>query len=120
MSNSATVETLTAEVLVLMVGNRQVTLSVYRQLDSVPKTASEIEHFEAFGRVRTGKTLTIEDHYGFKDKFYPELELVGRDTRSGSLVRLAVYEFDLQRSDLVLQRVREWRKLPLIVLAGLR
>jgi hypothetical protein len=43
----ATVEVLTAAVRVLMVGNRQVTLSVYRQLDEV--TPAEIE---PFGRVR--------------------------------------------------------------------
>lgn len=35
MSNTATVETLTAEVRVLMVGNRQITAGVANQLDSV-------------------------------------------------------------------------------------
>lgn len=44
---SATVETLTAEVRTLMVGNRQITLSVYRQLDREP-----YELIEPFGRVR--------------------------------------------------------------------
>lgn len=48
--NTATVETLTAEVRVLMVGNRQVTLSVYRQLDEAP-----LSDVEPFGRVRDGK-----------------------------------------------------------------
>jgi hypothetical protein len=43
---SATVELLTAQVRILQVGSRQVTLSVYRQLDQVP--ADEIE---PFGRV---------------------------------------------------------------------
>lgn len=35
-STTATVETLTAEVRALMVGSRQVTMSVYNQLDRVP------------------------------------------------------------------------------------
>jgi hypothetical protein len=46
-SQSATVEVLTAEVRTLHVGSRQVTLSVYRQLDWVP--ADEIE---PWGRVQ--------------------------------------------------------------------
>jgi hypothetical protein len=45
-STTATVETLTAEVRVLMVGSRQVTLSVYGQLDEVGP-----EDIEPFGRV---------------------------------------------------------------------
>ena len=44
-SSTATVETLTAEVRVLMVGNRQITLSVAKQLDEVP--IAEIEVFGA-------------------------------------------------------------------------
>jgi hypothetical protein len=52
---TANVETLTAEVRVLMVGNRQVTLSIYRQLDVV-----ELEEIEPFGRVNDGKELTSE------------------------------------------------------------
>lgn len=47
-TNTATVETLTAEVQALMIGSRQVTLSVYRQLDEVPWD----ENFSPFGRVR--------------------------------------------------------------------
>lgn len=47
---TATVEVLAAEVRVLMVGSRQVTLSVYRQLDEV-----EPENIEPFGRVRDAK-----------------------------------------------------------------
>lgn len=45
-SHEATVSTLTAEVRVLMVGNRQITQSVAKQLDVVP-----IGQLEAFGRV---------------------------------------------------------------------
>lgn len=46
-TTTARVEVLTAEVRVLMVGSRQVTLSVYAQLDS----AERVEHIEPFGRV---------------------------------------------------------------------
>lgn len=45
---TATVETLTAEVRVLKVGNRQITKSVYLQLDSMPPS----DEFHPFGRVR--------------------------------------------------------------------
>jgi hypothetical protein len=44
---AARVDVLTAEVRALMVGSRQVTLSVYRQLD-----ATAAEDCEPFGRVR--------------------------------------------------------------------
>jgi hypothetical protein len=48
-TSTATVETLAAEVRVLMVGNRQVTLSVAKQLDWVP-----LVDLELFGRVKLG------------------------------------------------------------------
>jgi hypothetical protein len=69
-SKTATVETLTAEVRVLMVGSRQVTMSVYNQLDQV--TPAEIE---PFGRVAP-KTATG----GW-------VHVIGRHTDSGVLVR---------------------------------
>jgi hypothetical protein len=50
--HEATVEVLTAEVRVLQVGRRQVTLSVVRQLDWA-NPADVVP----FGRVRTGDTL---------------------------------------------------------------
>jgi len=46
---SASVGVLTAEVRVLMVGSRQVTLSVARQLDFVPMSS-----IEPFGRIKSG------------------------------------------------------------------
>lgn len=49
-TNTATIETLTAEVRVLMVGSRQVTLSVARQLDRV-----KIDEISPFGRVKLDK-----------------------------------------------------------------
>ena len=71
-SATATVEVLTAEVRVLMVGSRQITLSVYRQLDY-----AEPADLEPFGRVRSNKELA-ERH----------LELVG--ARGGVLVRSSI------------------------------
>lgn len=54
--NTANVETLTAEVRVLMVGSRQVTLSVARQLDYYELLYDdEVLEFTPFGRVRTGR-----------------------------------------------------------------
>lgn len=69
-SKSATVETLTAEVCVLMVGSRQVTLSVYNQLDWAP--SSEIE---PLGRVNP------------KDALHGWVYVVGRNNDGGALVR---------------------------------
>lgn len=66
-SQSAKVETLTAEVKTLQVGNRQVTLSVYRQLDEVGPL-----EIEPFGRVH--------------DKSQRGLWVVGRSA-SGELVK---------------------------------
>lgn len=67
---TAQVKLLTAEVRTLQVGNRQVTLSVFRQLD----TLLNLENFEPFGRVRDG-------HDDFR-----EVKMVGRDTTTDALV----------------------------------
>jgi hypothetical protein len=72
-TQSARVDVLTAEVRALQVGSRQVTLSVYRQLDRLP--VNERSFFEPFGRVRDN-----QDPSG--------VNLVGRDTRTSALVRL--------------------------------
>lgn len=69
-NNTATVEVLTAEVRALMVGSRQVTLSVYRQLDLVSR-----ERMEPFGRVCDNKIEKESD-----------ISLVGRDALNGTLV----------------------------------
>ena len=57
-TNTATVETLTAEVRVLMVGSRQITLSVARQLDSYNIFDTydhfDLDQFVPFGRIRAG------------------------------------------------------------------
>ena len=50
MTTTARVEVLTAEVRVLQVGSRQITLSVARQLDEVPP-----DDIEPFSRICTGR-----------------------------------------------------------------
>jgi hypothetical protein len=70
-NSSATVVALTAEVRALMIGSRQVTLSVYRQLDTVDHTECE-----PFGRVRDPQNV---EGYG--------VYVVGRHVQTGSLVR---------------------------------
>ena len=69
---TATVETLTAEVRVLMVGSRQITLSVYGQLDEV-----ESHKIEPFGRVSP------------KEAERGWTYVVGKHTETGELVRSA-------------------------------
>lgn len=126
---NATVRTLTAEVRTLVVGSRQVTMSVYNQLDEV-----EWDELEPFGRVCPRGAWSYAIH------------VVGRSTRptdTGALVRSWVpndLAIDiLRRGDSLPDGVpslwselteteREsieraliaWEKLPLIVLAGLR
>jgi hypothetical protein len=68
---TAHIEVLTAEVRTLMVGSRQVTLSVYRQLDWASP-----DQCEPFGRVRDSKDDDFERTY-----------IVGRGTTTGSLIR---------------------------------
>ena len=51
---TATVETLTAEVRVLMVGNRQITQSIAKQLDRV-----KLDQLDMFGRVRLGGDMFV-------------------------------------------------------------
>jgi hypothetical protein len=61
MSESASVEVLSAEVRVLQVGNRQITRSVYRQLDEATS-----ERSEPFGRrvLRDTRQLSEEKRRG--------------------------------------------------------
>ena len=77
-SATATVETLTAEVRVLMVGKRQVTMSVFRQLDTVDW--EEWETLELFGRVR-----------GTRKDEQDILYVVGRVKDTGVLVRSSIH-----------------------------
>lgn len=77
MSETAKVEVLTAEVRALMVGNRQITLSVFRQLDWV-----NISEIKIFGRVNDEKTL---------NEFRGHPLLVVGANNKGILCRSAVY-----------------------------
>jgi hypothetical protein len=98
-THEATVEVLTAEVRVLMVGSRQVTLSVYSQLDSVDDVL-----IEPFGRVRP-RNADAEYVY-----------LIGKRSASGELVRasIPVAEASICRhahlGELVYQRYEHLRK----------
>lgn len=75
-TEAASVEVLTAEVRTLMVGSRQVTLSVYRQLDEVKFT-----EMDPFGRVRGTST-------GDKRNW---IEVVGARKSDHSLCRASIY-----------------------------
>ena len=109
-TTTATIETLTAEVRTLVVGSRQITLSVAKQLDFV-----DLSRLRVFGRVRI-----------FKGAHY----VVGAD-RNGQLA-LAQYwplgnysgRYDVRPNP---DALRAWDALnkaaaasPLIVLAGLK
>jgi hypothetical protein len=74
-TESASAKVLSAKIRVLEVGSGQITMSVYRQLDAV-----SLERFEPFGRVKDNKLKSGEG----------ALHLVGRDTRTGALVRYDV------------------------------
>lgn len=134
---SARVDVLTAEVRTLMVGNRQVTLSVYRQLDLV-----EPYEIEPFGRVRDSKDdvtrRLIESFVHSSNDPYGRdgVHVVGRDVDTGALVRSSVWDRRVRPgapaypSHYPFDWLKEWIEcdphhgpwsgLPLIVLAGLR
>ena len=139
---TATVETLTAEVHVLKVGNRQITRSVYLQLDSTLPDCG----FHAFGRVRSGSRPSIPGNILARATSLTSarsVELVGRDNYSGALVRSHAFYFDCDHAFGSECGCGEWVNgvrqpptvdhwlphdrytmglisLPLIVLAGLR
>ena len=97
-TQTATVETLTAEVRVLMVGSRQITLSVAKQLDVIP-----LSRLKPFGRI----LLPADDRY-----------VIGADSQTGAL-SLSPTRHEVQhRAYITLTPHPELRKL--IVLAGLR
>ncbi|MDP9335241.1 MAG: hypothetical protein M3Q30_18315 [Actinomycetota bacterium] len=73
---TAEVQVLTAEVRTLQVGSRQVTMSVYRQLDKV-----DPEWCEPFGRVSDDKNRSPSSYYS------RTVYVIGRDVRDGTLVR---------------------------------
>lgn len=137
---TARVEVLTAEVRTLQVGNRQVTLSIFRQLDHV-----EPDEIEPFGRVRDGRAEYGEDvevHVVGRRRTTSELvrsscrRLVGRQERVPTYEHyqgrfrhgeqgedgrpLTAYESYLREHFVAGPHWAEWSALPLIVLAGLR
>lgn len=120
----ATVEVLTAEVRTLMVGSRQVTLSVYRQLDEVDifETVLSDATFVPFGRVRSGTKYNDLDRRDMPVKREARAEFVGMRVSDGSLARVVVLPGDYPLSDEETARtISAWEEtLPLIVLAGLR
>jgi hypothetical protein len=79
MTESARFEVLSAEIRILQVGNGQITRSMYRQLDEV-----SIERFEAFGRVKDNEPKSGDNKLKSGERV---LQLVGRDTKTGALVR---------------------------------
>jgi hypothetical protein len=112
--HEATVEVLTAEVRVLMVGSRQVTLSVYGQLDLVRP-----DHIEPFGRV--SRKPHCRDAWDFGRRVSPDcpgdcVDVVGRSLNTGALVRSC----GRRGSGSFFRECGAWDALPLIVLAGLR
>lgn len=100
--NTATVETLTAEVRVLKMGTRQVTKAVARQLDRISDS-----HLEPFGRL------------GFDPKGIGMRNwLIGRSKIDGTLC--VAFYFDpvsaWEKEDV--EQYAAYQALPLIVLAG--
>ena len=74
---TATVELLTAEVRVLKVGSRQVTLSVYRQLDWVKH-----DYIEPFGRVSDSQDQHRDNKHDMRNIY-----IIGKSKEDGTLVR---------------------------------
>jgi len=118
MNQTATVEVLTAEVRVLMVGSRQITMGVFTQLDEVYE-----DGIEAFGRVRPRNSQDF-------------IWVVGKHKDDGTLARSCARRWlrpgngdpndgygehwATPPDEKELSIAREWAALPLIVLASLR
>jgi hypothetical protein len=118
-ATEATVQTLTAEVRTLMLGSRQVTLSVARQLDVVP-----LEQLEVMGRINLSeKGRRIKDAWGNNDWLPPAHYVIGR-APDGTLALATYIRSRRQALDMVGEE--GWpvhlaaSRAPLIILAGLR
>ena len=125
----ARVQLLTAEVRTLVVGARQVALSVYAQLDECPP-----ELIEPFGRVRPREAGRW--HTYVVGRIYGELVRSsvlskrawqqGKRISYGETGQLDVGNIrymipnNVERQDALAALATEWEKLPLIVLAGLQ
>jgi hypothetical protein len=127
----AHVQVLTAEVRTLIVGSRQITMSVHDQLDDVAPG-----RLKPFGRVRpkntTGRYVRVIGHdtaTGALVRSYVPCRPMDLDERgwlyigAGSRARYAHWDADAdaeqQKRDLAKVAAR-WAALDLIVLAGLR
>jgi hypothetical protein len=144
-SASATVETLTAEVRTLVVGSRQVTLSVAKQLDRLDLFCWGPGAITPFGRVKTGAKVTQErvkagyrhypEHMLDSNRYFetyttePRVEVIGRSNRDEDRGALVIFEVgpkdvtDLYSGEGAKELnavLAQWDELPLIVLAGLR
>jgi hypothetical protein len=125
----ARVQLLTAEVRTLVLGARQVALSVYAQLDECPP-----ELIEPFGRVRPREagrwhTYVIGRVYG---ELVRSSVLSRRAWQQGKRICYGetaqldvgtvryVIPHSVERQDTLAALATEWEKLPLIVLAGLQ
>jgi hypothetical protein len=140
-TTAARVELLTAEVRVLMVGSRQITLSVFRQLDRVDSAL-----IEPFGRVRdkpadpgsdrvtvVGRSARPADHgalvrSSLSAQYEHQQAWIWRNGREpiwdgdgdGEPMTAEAREQDAQDCEFRAALAAEWARLPLIVLAGLR
>lgn len=100
-ANTATVETLTAEVRTLVVGSRQITLSVAKQLDIVP-----LDTLQIFGRVKvnvgkdpanyvigtsTDGTLALA---AYEHPFRPERPYIGEQDLDGGKITACAREME--------------------------
>ena len=143
---TATVESLTAEVRTLMIGSRQITLSVAKQLDRVDAWGYGPDVIVPFGRVKTGVKVALDRklarrptritprHECYDGNWYesfeaePQLEVIGRSNRPEDEGALIIFQVDRYSDvrELVsdaegdLAVYKQWELLPLIVLAGLR
>lgn len=136
--HDAHVQVLTAEVRTLMVGSRQVTLSVYNQLDSVRYTdiepfgrvnprQAEQDWYYVVGRERDDGTLVRSRlptlaymvRMSRERKEIAHGRLITGDGRS-TLERRLENAFGVFDEDEITRVTGKWQWLPLIVLAGLR
>jgi hypothetical protein len=114
------VETLTAEVHVLKIGTRQLTLSMVRQLDTFPINKEHITNFRALGRIRTGTKLTDTQDWGALARPHtPEIELIGTHAETGELMTLTCQGYQI-KNDLERQYAIEQLEKPLIILGGMK